>query len=137
MAMIEINRNPSRRELLVFGAGLAVVFGVIGALRWHSGATETATAWWIGGLALTVMFFALTRIRRWLYLGWMYAMYPFAWAVSYLLLGAAYFLVATPIGLTLRLLGRDPLQREFDKSANSYWVARTPNRDDARYFRQF
>jgi len=135
--MIEINRNPSRRDLLVFGAGLAVVFAVIGALRWRAGFPATAQVWWISGIALTVMFFAVPRIRRWLYLGWGYAMYPIAWAVTHAVLGIAYFVVATPIGITLRLFGRDPLQREFDKAAPSYWVVRTPSRDDARYFRQF
>lgn len=135
--MIEINRNPSRRDLLAFGAGLAVVFAVIGALRWHAGFHATAAVWWVTGLALTVMFFAVPRIRRWLYLAWIYAMFPVAWAVSYALLGIAYFLVATPIAITLHLIGRDPLQRRFDRAARSYWVLRTPNRDDARYFRQF
>ncbi len=135
--MININRNPSRRDLLVFGAGLAVVFGVIGALRWHAGAPATAKAWWIGGFALTLVYFVMPRIRLRLYLGWMYAMYPILWIVSHLLLGAAYFLVATPIAIMLRLFGRDPLLREFDKSASSYWIERAPNRDDERYFRQF
>ena len=137
MAMIEINRNPSRRDLLVFGAGLAVVFAVIGALRWRAGSPATAKVWWISGLALTVMFFAVPRIRRRLYVGWMYAIYPIAWTISHVVLGVAYFLVATPIAVTLRFFGRDPLQREFDKAARSYWVVRAPNRDDARYFRQF
>jgi len=67
----------------------------------------------------------------------MYATYPIAWMVSHLILGVAYYLVATPIGLAMRLFGRDPLRREFDKSAQSYWIARRPNRDNARYFRQF
>src|ERR1700719_758110 len=101
--MIEINRHPSRRDLLVFGAGLAVVFAFIGAVRWHAGFHATAAVWWITGLALTVTFFAVSSIRRWLYLAWMYAMYPIAWAVSYAVLGIAYFLIATPIAIMLRL----------------------------------
>jgi Saxitoxin biosynthesis operon protein SxtJ len=135
--MIEINRHPSRRNLLVLGTASAVVCGVIGVLRWHGGAPAAAYAWWIGGVALMAIMVAAPRFGRWLYVGWMYATYPIAWTVSHLILGVAYYLVATPIGLTMRLFGRDPLGREFDKSAQSYWIVRTPNRDDARYFRQF
>jgi Saxitoxin biosynthesis operon protein SxtJ len=135
--MININRNPSRRDLLVFGAGLAVVFGMIGALRWHANAPAAAKAWWMGGFALTLVYFMMPGWRRRLYLAWMYATYPIVWIVSHLLLAAAYFLVATPIAITLRLFGRDPLLREFDRSAASYWIERTPSRDDEHYFRQF
>jgi len=135
--MIEINRHPSRRDHLVLGTGLAVVCGVIGALRWHAAAATAAYTWWIGGVALMALLIAAPRFGRWFYVGWMYATYPIAWMVSHLILGVAYYLVATPIGLAMRLFGRDPLRREFDKSAQSYWIARRPNRDNARYFRQF
>ena len=50
----------------------------------------------------------------------MFAVFPIGWVVSHLLLGVVYFLVLTPIGLTLRALGRDPLERRFDQSASSY-----------------
>ena len=43
---------------------------------------------------------------------------PIAWTVSHLLAGGvAYFLVATPIALVLRALGRDPMRRSFDRRA--------------------
>jgi hypothetical protein len=29
------------------------------------------------------------------------------------------------------------MRRKLDKAAKSYWVLRAPNRDVARYFRQF
>ena len=135
--MIEINRHPSRRDQLVLGTGFAVVCGVIGALRWLAAASGAAYTWWIGGVALMALLIAAPRFGRSFYVGWMYATYPIAWTVSHLILGVAYYLVATPIGLAMRLFGRDPLRREFDKSAQSYWIARRPNRDDARYFRQF
>ena len=50
MALIEIDRNPSRRNLLIFVALLPVFFGVVGAIRWHAGSPRTAEALWIAGL---------------------------------------------------------------------------------------
>jgi hypothetical protein len=57
--------------------------------------------------------------------------------VSHLLLLVVYYLVLTPIGLLMRLIGYDPLQRRFDRSAQSYWTPHDPAADDARYFKQF
>lgn len=31
-----------------------------------------------------------------------------------------------PTGLVLRILGKDPLTKSFDKTANSYWINRNP-----------
>ncbi len=34
MALIELNKTPSRRELFIFGALFALFFGLIGGLIW-------------------------------------------------------------------------------------------------------
>jgi hypothetical protein len=35
-----------------------------------------------------------------------------------------FVLTVVPTGIVMRLLGKDPLRRKFDKSASSYWVSR-------------
>jgi hypothetical protein len=52
-------------------------------------------------------------------------------------LAMVYYGIFTPIGLGLRLMGRDPLRRRFDPQARSYWVDRRAPADVKRYFRQF
>lgn len=46
-----------------------------------------------------------------------------------LLSGIFYFGVLTPLGLVLRLAGRDPLRLRRDPAAPSYWIARAPASD--------
>jgi len=135
--MIEINKNPSSRDLLVFAALLPIVFGVAGAFRWHAGSARAAVALWLTGILVALVVSLIPPARRWLYLGWMYAIYPIAWAVSLVILFVVYLIVVTPVALALRALGRDPMQRGFDKDEKSYWILRQPNRSGARYFRQF
>ena len=137
MAVVQINKNPSRRDLLVFVSVLPLFFGLLGALRWHAGSTGVAQALWGAGIVLGGVGLLVPPARRWLYIGWMYAVYPIAWTVSHLILGGIYFLVMTPIALVIRAFGSDPMNRAFDKSAGSYWVRRQPNSDVSRYFRQF
>jgi Na+/proline symporter len=135
--MLDINKNPTRRDLLIFAAMLPMAFAVVGALRWHAGSPRGALAWWIIGLAISCIVFTVEPARRRLYLAWIYATYPIAWTVSLAILAASYFLVATPIALVLRAFGKDPLRRTLDKSTQSYWMRRECKRDAERYFRQF
>ncbi len=138
MALIAINKNPSRKELLWFGAIFALFFGVIGALLlWKFDARTAAYVIWAAAGAVTVLYYIIPPVRRPLYLGWLYAAFPIGWVVTHLLLAIVFYLVFTPIGLIMRLCGRDPMQRRFNAEAASYWTARKPIGDSERYFRQF
>ena len=46
--------------------------------------------------------------------------------VSPIVLGIMFFLVITPMGIVMRLLGKDPLRLRYDGNASTYWVDRTP-----------
>jgi hypothetical protein len=48
--------------------------------------------------------------------------YLLAWINTRLILCAIFYLVFTPIGLVMRLLKIDPLDRKIDKNKNSYWI---------------
>ena len=117
MALIRLNLNPSARQLNWFGLIVLAFFGVIGGLvLWQAGSLTAATVLWSIGAAICLLFYAVPRIRMQLYRGWMYAFYPIGWTVSHLVLVAIYFLVLSPIGLTMRLLGRDPIQRRLEEA---------------------
>lgn len=45
---------------------------------------------------------------------------------SPIILGIMFFLVIMPIGLIMRLGGKDFLRLKFDKAAHSYWIPRDP-----------
>lgn len=45
---------------------------------------------------------------------------------SPIILGIMFYLVITPIGLLMRLTGKDLLRLKFDRNASSYWIQRTP-----------
>ena len=138
MAVIEINTNPSRRDLLWFGLLLPVFFAIVGVLVWRrTGSLTSGWVLWAAGGSLSALFAVWPASRRRIYLGWMYAVYPIGWTLSHLLLGVVYFVIMTPIGLALRVLGRDPLERSFDRTATTYWVRHNPAQRIERYLRQF
>jgi len=137
--MIEFDRHPPMRVLMLFGPAPGV-FGVVLGFVLGFG---VGLGWWVfagvaalGGLA-TGAFYAIPPIRRPMYVGWMLATVPASWVISHALLAAVYYLVLTPIGLVRRAMGKDPLSRAIRKDAPTYWVERTSTTDPTRYFRQF
>ena len=46
--------------------------------------------------------------------------------VSPVIMGFLFYGTVTPIGLLLRVLGKDPLRLKIDKAAASYWIERVP-----------
>ena len=72
-----------------------------------------------------------------IYDGWQRAAEPIGASVSLAVLSVAYYLVLFPVAVLKRLLTRDPLQREFDRQASSYWMPHNPGADPDRYFKQF
>jgi hypothetical protein len=135
---MRVNTLPSKQELRTFGLLLpaSVLFAGLGLGHlFHSGAVRR-WAWAVGGL-IALVYLALPVVRRRIFVGLSYLTYPIGWVVTQVLLTTIFLLVVTPIGLLLRLLGKDPLTRRFDPAAESYWVERPPETTTYRYFNQF
>ena len=139
MALIEINRNPSRHELRQFaGIWFPAMMAFIGWMIWRKAELPSiAIAVWSVGAVVSVAGWFVPAFMRWVYVGWMLAVFPIGWTVSHTLLAAIFYLVLTPIGLVARLSGRDRLRLRWDRSAKSYWIPHATMTDSKRYFRQF
>jgi hypothetical protein len=139
MAIIEIRKDLSERELRQFAGIWFPAFGaVVGAmLYWKFELPTAAYAVWAVVAGLAVLGLWQPALIRPVYLGLMYLTFPIGWVVSHLILAVIYFGLITPLGLVMRLFGRDVMQRRFDRAAATYWVPHPPTADVARYFRQF
>ena len=86
-------------------------------------------------LLLAVLMPRLLRPARnlWLRLGQILGRF-----LSPVMLSAVYVLSIVPIGLLLKLFGKDSLQRAHDPKSESYWITRsTPGPDPASLKNQF
>lgn len=140
MPLIEINRNPPRRDLQHFGGiWLPLFLGIAGGLLVYRRPATLPLAvglWGLAGLSCAVGWLVPAAIRP-VWIGAMYAAFPIGWAISHLLIAIIFYLVITPAGLIMRLCGRDPMQRKFDRGAKTYWVPHVESEGTRRYFRQF
>ena len=81
----------------------------------------------LGGLgaALTVLGLTTPVVLKPVYRVWMALAVVLGFVMTRVILTVVYYLVMTPIGLVMRLLGKDPLDRRPDPGAASYWIEKT------------
>jgi hypothetical protein len=95
---------------------------------------------WVFGMSLV---FLVTGLFAWkvlapFYKAWMKLAHVLAWINTRLLLGIFFYLIVTLTGLLLRMIGKDILDQNIDRSAKSYWKRRVRQPFDLkRYERLF
>jgi len=137
MAWTEMSAKD-RKGIRQFGTALAVILLVVSgirALRHHDPHLEALGAIGAGLAALAwIVPVALLPVYR----AWMLLAQGLLWINTRILLGLVFFLMVTPLGLLMRLFGRDPMERRFDRRAATYWSKREPlPKDPARFRRQY
>ncbi len=148
MALVTVDWKPNEQHLRHFGTLCVVVFAAFGAwVLWRRSAfgmgmgPEVARyvsgALWSLAAVCGVLRWAAPRWLRPLYVGLMATGLPIGFVISHVAMAIVFFGVVTPIALVFRVLGRDALERMFDRDAPTYWIPRRRVVDAKRYFHQF
>jgi hypothetical protein len=140
MGVIQINIDPSRRQLNQFGLIWMAFFAALGGVLWYKlHSLPTSVTVWTVAVAVPLVGWAVPAFMRVVYVGMSYLAWPIGFVISHVVLALVYYLVFTVVGLIMRVLGYDPMARRFDPQAASYWHRRQPGEgaDTRRYFRQF
>jgi len=113
----------NEKELRTFAITLFIALSILGGLLfWRRGNVALIP---IGlGVVLLITGLFQPRLLRIIHRGWMALALVLGFITSYLLLAILFYLVLTPIGLTLRLLRKDSLQEKLDPQAITYWKKR-------------
>jgi len=107
-----------------FGYLFAAVFTIIAF--WPLWPLHAPNFYWLGGAgAWLAVALICPRLLAPLYKGWMKFGHVLGWINARIILGLVFFVLVTPIGLVMRLFGKDPLRMRAKKSA-SYWIRRDP-----------
>ena len=117
--------NATRKEVRKFGITFSIL--AIGLAAYCFYKENPLWMVFLGGS----LFFILTGmwsypILRPIYVGWMTFAFALGWVNTRLILGIVFYLIFTPAGLVMKLLGKDPLFLRFDRGATTYWVKREP-----------
>ena len=122
-----------RKFGLLFGAiGIAVTI----YLAWTGNQYWPWAIGFAGFFVLSGLF--APGVLRPVYVAWMRLAFVLGWINTRILLSLFFYLVMTPIGLLLRMMGKDLLDERIDREAHSYWVRRdAPPFDPEQYRRLF
>src|SRR6476646_556781 len=136
----DVNWNPGLAERKKFAVSLIIGFPVLalimGTVTRFSSVACNPFFLWLGliGLAVGVVLWLIPQIARPFYMLWYFLGCCVGIVVGNLLFATFYYLVLTPMGLAMRLGGRDPLRRKFDRSTPSYWQDSEKDIDPKRYY---
>ncbi|MEM9405682.1 MAG: SxtJ family membrane protein [Acidobacteriota bacterium] len=142
--MLRLDTRPTTRQLRSFALLWWPLFcAALGFGLWRFGLPSAILPLVGVAAGLAVVGALAPPLIRPLFVGLLLVTYPIGWVLSHLVLLVAYYLVLTPVGLGLRLFGRDPLfpgGRDLDKAESieqTRWHAWRAPEGRTRYFRQY
>ena len=114
------------KELRKFSIILFFAFGILGLLIfWRKGEAGLILC----GVALALLLCGLTRpkLLAYPYKGWMTLSLILGFLMTHVILSLMYYVVFTPIGVVMRIFGRDILNKQFNRNGKTYWIKREQN----------
>jgi len=115
----ELSTPELRKFGLTTGAIVAVLFGLL--LPWLFNHGYPFWSWILAGILWLWALIAPATLKP-VYNGWMKVGHVLGWINTRIILGLMFFTVFFAVGLVLKILGKDPMSRKIDKTAESYRV---------------
>ena len=115
----ELSTQELRKFGLTTGAIVAVLFGLL--LPWLFNHGYPFWPWILAGVLWLWALIAPATLKP-VYNGWMKVGHVLGWINTRIILGLMFYTVFFAVGLVLKILGKDPMSRKIDKSAESYRV---------------
>ena len=129
---------PQRVDLRKFGLLMAAVLVLVSGYLWYEDAMDPAQVVFSVAAGFLIVGLVLPVVLTPMYFPWMWLARILAFVNTHLLLGFVFYTLFTFIGLGMRLLGRDPLDRKILPDSDSYWQRReSPLLSREHYLRQF
>ena len=131
------NIKSKKSDLRKFGITIGVILLIIaGFLFWKE--KESFQILLTFGVIIFFLGIAIPFILKPIYWVWMIFSTILGWIMTRVILSLIFYIIFTPIGLILRLFGKQFLEFNWDHSQQSYWNMRTIETfNKENYERQF
>ena len=125
--------KSSKKELKEFGLTIGIILCLLGGIAlWRGKAIYpyffiAGTFFILSGIFLSFILKPLQKV-------WMAFSIILGFFMSRVILTVLFYLVLTPIGILMKLLGKDILNQKIEKNKVSYWHARDKKPKDAKSY---
>lgn len=121
--MADIKTQVTNKELrnfgLVFATGVLLIFGLF--FPWILENPWPRWPWILAG-AVSLPALVMPVLLSPVYKVWMKIGHALGWLNSRIILGIIFFIMFAPIGLMLRVFGKDFLRQKLDETATTYRI---------------
>jgi len=117
-------KKVQKKDLRQFGIVLGIILGVFGTIHFFK---QHATAYkWFFSVSMISLIFGIffpMKLKP-VFKVFTKIAHAIGWVNTRIILTAVYYVILTPIGLVLRIFGKDMLDLKIDKNTKSYWITR-------------
>ena len=121
-----------RQSDRAFGFMFAIVFAVIAGIVWfvsgavNVGLVTTAGAFAVIALVWPILLLPLNRL-------WQKLAHVVGFVANHLVLGLILYVLVTPIGLVMRIAGRNPMLPKYEPDAATYFTSVTRHASETTF----
>lgn len=116
MNKLKTDKKTLREFGVIMFAALNIICGIIFFKH------RVLNLWLMGtGSLFLIIGIIRSNLLKPIYILWMKLAFVLGWINTRILLAAMFYLVVTPIGLVLKLFGKDLLDRRIEVKRDSYW----------------
>lgn len=118
-----IANSKQRKDSRKFGVTIGIFFIFIAVILFWK---QNDFAYYLlgGGLFFSLLSVTITFLLRPVYIIWMSIAVILGFFMTRLILTLFFSLIITPVGLAIKLLGKDLLKEKVDSEADTYWLKR-------------
>ena len=131
------NIKTGKKDIRSFGITFGIIFLIIAGFLYYQEKDSFQLFIYLAG-SFSSLGIILPIILKPFYMIWMIFAVILGWFMTKVILSLLFFLVVTPIGLVLKIMGKDLLELKKQEVQGSYWNMRESKKEqNQNYEKQF
>ena len=131
------NIKTGKKDIRSFGVTFAIIFLMIAGFLYYQEKDSFQLFIYLAG-SFSGLGFILPIVLKPFYMVWMIFAAILGWFMTKMILSLLFSIIITPIGLFLKILGKDLLDLKEQKNKKSYWNIRNSEEEqNQNYEKQF
>ena len=126
-----MNKDATKKDLRQFGIALSVILGVFGTIHFFKGHGSAYP--WFFALAIVFLFLGILipKSLKQVFTIFTKIAHAIGWFNTRVILIVVYYIILTPIGLVMKMFGKDILDIKSKQNKETYWRERKTIKTDA------